>query len=263
MADDIDSLSEKEKATLRLIVRGHDAKSAARELALSVHTINERLRNARRKLAVTSSREAGRMLLASETATYENPAYNGLGEASAQEPGDHPATGPRRIGESPGSERNRAFLIAGVIAMILATLVTIALVGADQEPSDDIIVASTEPPAAAISGTDEGIELQTAAREWLALVDRSDWQKSHNIAGTVFRQSITVAGFEDAVRQARQPLGDVIEREFVSAEPVPGPPSGYILATFLTDFENRSSAVELVTLDREAGNWKVVGYFIG
>ena len=57
------ALTEKEKQTLRLMVRGHDAKSIARSLDLSVHTINERLRDARRKLAVSSSREAARLLL--------------------------------------------------------------------------------------------------------------------------------------------------------------------------------------------------------
>src|SRR3546814_5171012 len=50
----INALTEKEKQTLRLIVRGHDAKSIARNLDLSVHTINERLRDARRKLTVRS-----------------------------------------------------------------------------------------------------------------------------------------------------------------------------------------------------------------
>src|SRR3569833_3484761 len=60
------ALTEKEKQTLRLIVRGHDATSTARSLGLSVHTINERLRDARRKMAVSSSREAARLLLAAE-----------------------------------------------------------------------------------------------------------------------------------------------------------------------------------------------------
>ena len=44
MADGYDALTEKEKETLRLMARGHDAKSAASALSLSVHTINERLR---------------------------------------------------------------------------------------------------------------------------------------------------------------------------------------------------------------------------
>ena len=52
------ALTEKEKQTLRLIVRGHDAKSMARHLGLSIHTVNERLRDARRKLEVSSSRGA-------------------------------------------------------------------------------------------------------------------------------------------------------------------------------------------------------------
>lgn len=61
--DGYGSLTDKEKQTLRLILRGHDAKSTARHLGLSVHTVNERLREARRKLAVSSSREAARLLL--------------------------------------------------------------------------------------------------------------------------------------------------------------------------------------------------------
>lgn len=66
MTEGYASLSEKEKETLRLIVRGHDAKSAARQLDLSIHTVNERLRDARRKLSVSSSREAARIVLAAE-----------------------------------------------------------------------------------------------------------------------------------------------------------------------------------------------------
>lgn len=72
----IDALTDREKQTLRLIVRGHDAKSIARELDLSVHTINERLRDARRKLAASSSREAARMLLEVEDAP-SHPEYVG------------------------------------------------------------------------------------------------------------------------------------------------------------------------------------------
>ncbi|RZM06204.1 MAG: LuxR family transcriptional regulator, partial [Sphingomonas sp.] len=62
----VPALTEREKQTLRLIVRGHDAKSVARSLGLSVHTINERLRDARRKLSVSSSREAARLLMDAE-----------------------------------------------------------------------------------------------------------------------------------------------------------------------------------------------------
>jgi DNA-binding CsgD family transcriptional regulator len=66
MAEGYPALTEKEKETLRPIVRGPDAKSTARHLSLSVHTVNERLRDARRKLSVSSSREAARLLFHSE-----------------------------------------------------------------------------------------------------------------------------------------------------------------------------------------------------
>ena len=66
MHEGIAELTEKEKQALRLMLRGHDAKSIARELNRSVHTVNDRLRAARRKLAVTSSREAARLLLEEE-----------------------------------------------------------------------------------------------------------------------------------------------------------------------------------------------------
>src|SRR5262245_57702439 len=62
MQDDLQKLTDREKETLRLLLAGHDAKSAARFLGLSVHTVNERLRDARSKLGVSSSREAARRL---------------------------------------------------------------------------------------------------------------------------------------------------------------------------------------------------------
>lgn len=83
MADRFHALTEKEKQTLRLLVVGYDAKSMARHLGLSVHTINERLRDARRKMSVSSSREAARLLLDAEG---EAPKYLGdkrLGDAAA------------------------------------------------------------------------------------------------------------------------------------------------------------------------------------
>ena len=66
MTRNLEVLSEREKETLRLLLHGHDAKSIARDLGISVHTVNERLRASRSKLEVTSSREAARLLARSE-----------------------------------------------------------------------------------------------------------------------------------------------------------------------------------------------------
>jgi DNA-binding CsgD family transcriptional regulator len=67
MASGLDTLTKREREVLRLLGRGHDAKSIATDLDLSVHTINERLREVRRKLGVSSSREAARLLLTHES----------------------------------------------------------------------------------------------------------------------------------------------------------------------------------------------------
>lgn len=66
MDEALQALSEREKETLRLLTGGHDAKSVARHLGLSVHTVNERLRSARGKLGLTSSRAAARRLAEAE-----------------------------------------------------------------------------------------------------------------------------------------------------------------------------------------------------
>lgn len=62
----LERLSEGERACLRLLAVGHDTKSLAQELGISVAAATERLRSARTKLGVTSSREAARLLAAQE-----------------------------------------------------------------------------------------------------------------------------------------------------------------------------------------------------
>ena len=112
----LDQLTDKEKAALRLILQGHDAKSMARELGLSVHTINDRLRAARRKLGVTSSREAARLLREAEGAAPQSLVHTPLGDASAVPEG---AGSPQPATDRP-ARRPRAPLIAtGVIVMTI------------------------------------------------------------------------------------------------------------------------------------------------
>ena len=97
------SLTEKEKETLRLLLQGYDAKSMAQHLGLSVHTINERLRDARRKMATSSSREAARMLREVEEHDPELLGDKTFGDATASgltQDQSRPAQGPgtRRAG---------------------------------------------------------------------------------------------------------------------------------------------------------------------
>ena len=120
MATVLDTLTEKEKQTLRLILRGHDAKSSAQELGLSVHTVNERLRDARRKLGVTSSREAARRLLAEEGGeTPESLGDKALGDAAEGSGAAEAAASATQRRAWFGLGPGLALTLAGVLAMSL------------------------------------------------------------------------------------------------------------------------------------------------
>ncbi|MEL6876562.1 MAG: DUF4019 domain-containing protein [Pseudomonadota bacterium] len=256
MSDGLDDLTEKEKDTLRLIVRGHDAKSAARELDLSVHTINERLRASRRKLDVTSSREAARILLESEAKTHENLAYNQLGDAPREVVSDLPAPAMAPHDDAPRTRLSGAWVIGGIVLMsIFGAIIALSLAGSQAGPAEEAEVRTTENAKA-------DAERENSARQWLALVDAEDWQTSFEMAGSAFRAPNTIATWQAASEQARGPLGDVIRREAISFETVAAPPRGYQVVRFRTDFQNQSGVIESVTLEREAGELRVVGYFL-
>jgi DNA-binding CsgD family transcriptional regulator len=65
-AIDISRLNQAELRVLRLLGRGHTAKSIANELCTTTAAVNERLREARRKTGVSSSRELARLITAQE-----------------------------------------------------------------------------------------------------------------------------------------------------------------------------------------------------
>lgn len=243
--DRLEDLSEKEKQALRLILRGHDAKSMARELSLSVHTINERLRIARRKLGVTSSREAARVLLGSEGETPQNRADKELGGAPVPRPDDD-------VPAAEGKPARR--MLAGVLVMM--TLFAAGLILAAQATGPAPETPRVEAPASDAAVIE-------AARDWLALADAGDWQRSFDAAGAQFRKVNTVAGWAKAATQVRAPLGALVSREVRTVRYLNAPPHGYQEVTFGTRYANRSEElVETVTLQLEGGSWRVVGVMV-
>jgi len=242
----LDALTEKEKQTLRLIVRGHDAKSVAVTLGLSVHTINERLRDARRKLAVSSSREAARMLLAAE-GTPENIGDRLFGEdsgAAATDGGPAPDDGV-------GTARRRFPVKIGAILMTLA-LGLLALTLLPAPPQAPPSAATTAPAAPA----------PDAARAFLELVDSGRWSDSYGRFGAAFRKLNSEAVWATVSQRVRPPLGAVVSRTLLGQETIPVPPAGVEMLKFRTRFAIGGEKVETVTLNQEGGDWKVVGVTI-
>ena len=253
MPDGYGALTEREKKTLRLIVRGHDAKSIARHLGLSVHTINERLRDARRKLSVSSSREAARLLLDIEGDAPDFVADNELGEAArpmAVAPDAGPTPGPRQA-------HRFARIALGAFLMSFALILVAVATLSPQQPTAP---APATTPVVAAEAIDA--EVEASARRWLALVDQGQWEASWAATGASFRALNTSAVWASASARARVPLGAMLSRTLLSQESVPAPPSGYEMVKFRTDFANRAGAVETVSLSREGGGWRVVGIWI-
>jgi len=79
---EISRLNEAERRVLRLLAEGHTAKSVATELETTPAAVNERLREARRKTGVGSSRELARLLKAQENRHEQM----GLGRSRSLEP---------------------------------------------------------------------------------------------------------------------------------------------------------------------------------
>lgn len=252
--DGFAALTEKERETLRLIVRGHDAKSIARSLDLSVHTINDRLRAARRKLAVSSSREAARLLLQAESDDVIGPAPYSLGHNKMRNDADLP-DGDQQVASISGAvwARRQRPVIIGVVLMTLAFgLLAVATL---------VPHASPEPASPPTQQTVPSPEIVGAAESFLLLLDQGRWDESYRATGEAFRNLNSAETWAEVSDRVRAPLGQPLSRIFVSQESVPTPPAGVEMVKFRTRFAG-AEKIETVTLNRENGGWYVVGVII-
>lgn len=136
MAISPQDLPEREKEVLRLLLAGHDAKSIGRTLGLSTNVVNERLRDSRRKLDVTSSREAARLLALAESESPNKFGNKQIGIEGSQtirtSSLDSGATSPRG--------KNDRFIVKG---LMMTTISAILLAGAAIYSSMSVAPAAT------------------------------------------------------------------------------------------------------------------------
>lgn len=243
------ALSDKEKQTLRLLLSGYDAKSMARHLGLSVHTVNERLRDARRKMETSSSREAARLLRDVEAQTPESLGDEPLGDA--------PSPGAAQVSLQPaqgdGKSRRTGWIVGGIVMTIsLALLALSSLSGPSLAPAVPVTAAAavSPTPASETAAVD-------AARQFLALLDRDDWTASWQATHKSFQLLNTVEWWADASQKVRGEMGTLRSRELATVNFRPAPPNGYWTVTFKANYSKKGSAVETVQLASENGGWKV------
>ncbi|WP_128891312.1 LuxR C-terminal-related transcriptional regulator [Erythrobacter sp. HKB08] len=242
MTDGLAQLTEKEKETLRLMVRGHDAKSMARELSLSVHTINDRLRAARRKLGVTSSKEAARKLFETECEAPESFAAKDLGGAPESGGGDGATAS-----DGHHSKASRNVLIgAALMSLIFASLLL-----ATQGTSPEAMPATPDTPtdasrmaAAAPVPQEELEQAELVARAWLGLVDGKDFGPDSR---TTAPDERNLEGWNSLVER-RMEVGRATKREAQRISVIERDGLDEWTVYFHTDFERFRGAYEKVTL---------------
>ena len=141
---DVQKLTPRQKEILRLILNGFDAKSAARELGISVHTVNEHLSEARRQLGVSSSREAARILGQAESAPPNNMGPKRLGVGHSPN---------RRFWlRQPSPDRRLAYAGVSLVILVAAVAISVSIVSgglASRRPNTPPKVVSTRPSPAA------------------------------------------------------------------------------------------------------------------
>jgi DNA-binding CsgD family transcriptional regulator len=251
MTTNTDALTEREKQTLRLLVRGHDAKSIACMLELSVHTINERLRDARRKLGVSSSRSAARLLIDAEEHDPEYLRDDHLGDAQPITAVPLPSLPPARVGMGTLATT----VIGGLTIMTL--LFTLALLAG----SSGADTAQTTDPVAPAAAAQQSAAVDAAVR-WLALADAQLWQESFDATAASFRSVNTVAGWRAAALSVQARLGELRSRALIDEQSVPTPPLGNHIVRFRASYANQAAVTETVALTFEDGGWKVAGIYV-
>ncbi len=248
MTERFDALTEKEKRTLRLMGRGHDAKSAAAALELSVHTINERLRAARRKLEVTSSREAARLMMEHERHQISvDKDFRGAASPTRSDGFSVPET--LHAGEW-GKGRAIALITGAVLMSIIAAAMLLTTP-----------VMTDRAGSPRIEETARDTSLETAARKWLALVEAKDWEASYAATAASFRKANTLELWSDSAESVHGALGRIVSRQFVGADDVPSP-QGITIVKFRSDYTNRRNVIVTVSLVEEDGAWKVAGIYV-
>lgn len=117
-----------------------------------------------------------------------------------------------------------------------------------------------------VTADDKTEAAERAAVVWLSLVDAGQYEVSWNEAATLFREAVGASDWVKAVGAAREPLGNLVDRNLLTATystTMPGAPDGeYVVLQFRTIFENKAQAVETVTPMLDEGRWRVSGYYV-
>jgi hypothetical protein len=151
--------------------------------------------------------------------------------------------------------------LSAALAALLFTATASAQLKAPKQTPAPTTPAAAPAPAANTEKENAG---KLAAAGWLVLLDRRDWGRAWETSSAMFRGSVPLATWMDAIPKVREPLGTFVERAPANSSyktKLEGRPEGeYVTVIFLTKFDKRELQ-EVVTTVREGdGKWRVTGY---
>jgi hypothetical protein len=105
---------------------------------------------------------------------------------------------------------------------------------------------------------------QLAANGWLVLLDRRDWGRAWEASSSLFRSTVPLPTWMDAIPKVREQLGPLVERSpavSVYKTKLEGRPDGeYVTVIFESKFEKKEVQEALTTVRDSDGRWRVTGY---
>jgi hypothetical protein len=109
-------------------------------------------------------------------------------------------------------------------------------------------------------------EAANAGQKWLSLLDAEKYEESWKQAGSMFRDEVKQEQWVAALERSRQPLGAPVSRTAARVDftkTLRGAPDGdYAIIHFTTEFKNKTSITERLTLVKEDGKWQAAAYAI-
>jgi len=107
-----------------------------------------------------------------------------------------------------------------------------------------------------------------AAQTWLAMLDQGQYEESWVTADIYFKSRISKEKWASEIAATRQPLGSFVSRSLWKTQyetKLPDfPDAEYYAFSFKTVFENNLTAIETVTVMKDAdGQWRFLKYSTG
>jgi Protein of unknown function (DUF4019) len=127
-------------------------------------------------------------------------------------------------------------------------------------------MAQTEAPATPVPATSMTPTPDDRAKQWLTLVDDSNYVDSYKQMGSAATRKISSDAWTQKVEGTRAPLGAMSSRNLKDvkiSKTLPGMPGGqYATVRYDSAFAHKAAAVETVTLTSDKDGWSVIGYTI-